>query len=289
MTTLPASPFHTLRQTIRVLSALSPVREDWLLIEPEQGLEIPIPDFQRARRGRLSYHRKGLPSSKEERRLIGPRLLLFAIIFPVVQLPLWRDWTIISVSAARWRMLTVGQKFADLFAVNGHANPGAAWLVLYVIYVTILVVRIMLMQHKSRPAHYRIPRRDGTPLALRHITPQLVEQYLALGDSCYVVDRPDRCKLRYRQRGKTLLLHCDESLGTSGALAVFIDGSEKVWSEPAGEPINGARYSQIIARVRRATEFALYSPRFTCGAGYAVPVNCGSVRLHGKRDGDAIS
>ncbi len=104
-----------LRQIIRVLSALPPEREDWLLIEPKKGLAIPIPDFQRAHRGGISYRQKGLPSSKEERRLIGPRLLLFAIIIPVVQLPLWGEWTIVSVSAARWRMLTVGAKVCRPF------------------------------------------------------------------------------------------------------------------------------------------------------------------------------
>lgn len=76
------------RRIIRFLSALPPEREDWLLIEPAKGIKVPIPDFHRARHGQLYERCKGVPSAREERRLVGPRLLLFNVAAPLVILPI---------------------------------------------------------------------------------------------------------------------------------------------------------------------------------------------------------
>jgi hypothetical protein len=250
------------RRIVRFLSALPPEREDWLLIEPKEGLSVPIPDFHRAHHGRLSERRQGIPSAKEERRLIGPRLLLFAVAYPIIWLPVAYAATVVEVSTSRWRMLAPTQRLADLFFVRGHRNPFfISFLVLYAIYLAILAVRIILTQRKSNRAHYRIPRRDGAPSGLDHITPELIGEYLALGDQCYIIDAPERFCIRYREGHKTLELKCDELVNGGRYLAVHVGPHQPVWTDPDGKPIDAQHWSLILSRIKGAVRFAGYVPR----------------------------
>ncbi len=251
-----------IHRIIRFLSALPLEREDWLLIESKKGLNIPIPDFHRARHGKLSERQKGLPSVEQERRLIGPRLLLFSVVFTVIFCPLWLYTTIFNLPFGRWRLMTLSEKMVSLFSIHGHLNPAILFGAYYPLYIAILAVRIMLTRRRSHQAHYRIPRRDGMPNGLDNITPELIKEYLALGDSCYIVDALDRYSVRYRQGSKTLSLMCDESMGGEREMTVHICTHQPVWSDLAGEPIEQQQWSLVLKRLRQAVKFAGYIPRF---------------------------
>ncbi len=249
------------RRIVRFLSALPPEREDWLLIEPRQGLSVPIPDFHRARHGRLSERRKGVPSAREERRLIGPRLLLFSAVFPAVVLPLCYAMTITDFPLGRWRMLTAGQKLDAFILVHGHLTPVVLFGALYLVYLAILAVRIIIMRRKSKRAHYRIPRRDGAPSGLDRIPPELIGEYLALGDQCYIIDAPERFCIRYREGHKTLELNKDEPVGGDTVMRIDVGSSRLAWTDPDGKPIDAQHWSLILSRITGAVRFAGYIPR----------------------------
>lgn len=257
-----------LHRLARFIRALPPEREDWLLIEPPDGIRVPVPDFHRARHG-LFQLRKGLLTRMEERRLLGPRLLIGCILFPIIVGPLCFGYAAVafgadlpSFSGGQWAHLSLWQKLGACFVIKGHLNALLMMLMWYPAYVALFVGHIYWVQRRVRFAHYRIPRQNGLPNGLPHITPDLTDQYLALGDMCYIVDAPDRSQVRYRQGHKTLTLECEAPLGANRQVRICIPPGRPAWSDPSGDPIPEQQWPEILRRVGKAIKFAGYIPAF---------------------------
>ena len=249
-----------LRCVARWLSALPPYREDWLLIEPAAGLSVPVQDFRQASHG-LSRERKGLLTRKEERRLRGPRLLVFLVIFPVI----WGPVTVMNAAvsyAGQWQRMGFWEQLRGVVVLaNGRFNPMVLMAFFYVAFAAFWLARLIWVRRRVRQAHFRIPRRDGAPLALPHITPALEQEYLSLSSRAYVIDSTDGRHIRYRQGSRMIRFPYRAPTGDDTRMEVGIpQGASLAWSEPSGEPVDKKQWPQILLRVRNAVKFAGYVP-----------------------------
>lgn len=253
-----------LRVAARWLAALPPEREDWLLIEPESGLKVPIPDFHRAKHGRLFERRKGVPSAKEERRLIGPRLLIFLILYPIIVVPVAIANAAVEYGGAWSHAGLWHQLYATIVLRDGRLNPPISLLMLYPFFALNWIFRIVWVQLRVRQAHCRIRHRDGRPLALHHITPQLELEYLATSDRAYIVGLHGRSCIRYRQGNRTMEFPVHGVSGSGCQMCVGVPcGRPPAWTGPAGLSIAADEYQQILNRVQSAVRFAGYMPKLT--------------------------
>ena len=258
--------FPRIKKMTRWLAALPPNREDWLLIEPKKGLVIPVPDFQRASHG-LSYVRTGLPTANEERRMNGPRLMILLVVYPMILLPVAYLAAAYSYSG-RWLSFGFLQELHGLFVLeDGRWNPALVMFFWYPAFAVGWLARLIWVRRRVRQAHFRMPRRDGAPLALPHITPALEQEYLSLSSRAYVIDSTDGRHIRYRQGSRMIKFSARALAGDETKMEVCIPwGSSLVWFEPFGEPVEPKQRPQILQRVQNAIKFAGYAPILTTEA-----------------------